>query len=66
MFTYLLNEAKSTCFLTLKQMANQKAEQVSVTQRRKMSQDAWKLQTEKGIMYPNYGRNRATKKTPNY
>ena len=66
MFTYLLNEAKSACFLTLKQMANQKAEQISVTQRRKMSQDAWKLQTEKGIMYPNYGRNRATKKTPNY
>jgi len=66
MFTYLLNEAKSACFLTLKQMANQKAEQISVTQRRKMSQDAWKLQAEKGIMYPNYGRNRATKKTPNY
>ena len=66
MFTYLLNEAKSAAFLTLKQMANQKAEQISVTQRRKMSQDAWKLQVEKGIMYPNYGRNRATKKTPNY
>jgi len=66
MFTYLLSEAKSACFLTLKQMANQKAEQISVTQRRKMSQDAWRLQTEKGIMYPNYGRNRATKKTPNY
>jgi len=31
-----------------------------------MSQDAWRLQAEKGIMYPNYGRNRATKKTPNY
>ncbi len=66
MFTYLLNEAKSTAFLTLKQMANQKAEQISTKQRRRMSQDAWKLQDEKGIMYPNYGRNRSTKRTPNY
>lgn len=66
MFTYLLNEAKSAAFLTLKQMANQKAEQISTKQRRRMSQDAWKLQDEKGIMYPNYGRNRSTKRTPNY
>ena len=64
MFTYLLNEAKSAAFLTLKQMTNQKAEQISVSQRRRMSQDAWKI--ERGIKYPNYGRNRATKKTPNY
>tara|TARA_R110002126_G_scaffold161961_2_gene309842 strand:+ start:54 stop:830 length:777 start_codon:yes stop_codon:yes gene_type:complete len=64
MFTYLLNEAKSAAFLTLKQMANQKAEQISTTQRRRMSQDAWKI--EKGITYPNYGRNKATKRTPNY
>ena len=64
MFTYLLNEAKSAAFLTLKQMANQKAEQISVNQRRRMSQDAFKI--EKGIKYPNYGRNRATKRTPNY
>jgi hypothetical protein len=64
MFTYLLNEAKSTAFLTLKQMANQKAEQVSVSQRRRMSQDAWKVSN--GITYPNYGRNRSTKRTPNY
>ena len=64
MFTYLLNEAKSAAFLTLKQMANQKAEQISVSQRRRMSQDAWKI--EQGIKYPNYGRNRATKRTPNY
>ena len=45
-------------------MANQKAEQISVSQRRRMSQDAFKI--EKGIKYPNYGRNRATKRTPNY
>jgi len=66
MFTFLLAEAKSSAFLTLKQMANQKAEMTSTTQRRKMSQEAWRLHAEKGIMYPNYGRNRATKKTPNY
>ena len=54
MFSYLLNEAKSTCFLTLKQMANQKAEQSSVSQKRRMSQEAWKLKN--GISYPNYGR----------
>jgi hypothetical protein len=59
MFTYLLNEAKSACFLTLKQMANQKAEQISITQRRRMSQDAWKI--AKGIRYPNYGRHSANK-----
>lgn len=56
MFTYLLNEAKSACFLTLKQMANQKAEQTSVTQRRRLSQEAWKVTN--GIRYPNYGRKR--------
>ena len=64
MFTYLLNEAKSTAFLTLKQMANPKAEQTSVTQRRRMSQDAWKL--AKGIEYPNYGRLGRKKQGPNY
>ena len=56
MFTYLLNEAKSACFLTLKQIANQKAEQTSVTQRRRLSQEAWKVTN--GIRYPNYGRKR--------
>jgi len=54
MFSYLLSEAKSTCFLTLKQMANQKAEQVSVSQKRRMSQEAWKIKN--GITYGNYGR----------
>jgi len=56
MFTYLLAEAKSTCFVTLKQMANAKAEQVSVSQKRRMSQDAWRIKS--GIHYPNYGRSR--------
>ena len=64
MFTYLLNEAKSASFLTLKQMVNEKAEQISTKQRRRMSQEAWKI--ERGIKYPNYGRNRSTKRTPNY
>ena len=54
MFTYLLNEAKSSAFMTLKQMPNPKAEQVSVSQKRKMSQEAWKISN--GITYPNYGR----------
>lgn len=53
-FSYLLNEAKSACFLTLKQQQNAKAEQNAVTQRRRMSQEAWKLRN--GIQYPNYGR----------
>ena len=54
MFTYLLAEAKSTCFVTLKQMPNPKAEQVSVSQKRKMSQEAWRIRN--GITYPHYGR----------
>lgn len=54
MFSYLLNESKSTCFLVLKQSANQKAEQHSISQRRRMSQEAWRV--KKGITYPNYGR----------
>lgn len=53
-FSLLLNEAKSTAFLTLKQQNNPKAEQHAVTQRRRMSQQAWKLRN--GIRYPNYGR----------
>jgi len=59
MFSYLLNEAKSTCFLTLKQAPNQKAEQHSITQRRRMSQEAWKISN--GITYPDYGRKNSTK-----
>jgi hypothetical protein len=54
MFSYLLNEAKSTSFLVLKQMPNPKAEQIATSQKRKMSQEAWKIQN--GITYPNYGR----------
>lgn len=53
-FSYLLNESKSTSFVILKQSANPKAEQHSVTQRRRMSQEAWKLKN--GVTLPNYGR----------
>jgi len=54
-FPGYLAEAKSTCFNALKQSANQKEEQKSRRQRRKMSRD--KRRTEGGgIMYPDYGR----------
>lgn len=53
-FSYLLNEAKSVAFVALKQAPNPKAEQHSVTQRRRMSQEAWRLQG--GITIPHYGR----------
>lgn len=64
MFTYLLAEAKSNAFVTLKQMPNAKAEQASNSQKRRMSQDAWRLKN--GIHYPNYGRSVRAKKGPNY
>lgn len=53
-FSYLLNEIKSTASLKLKQVADQKAEQHSITQRRRQSQQAWRVKG--GISYPNYGR----------
>lgn len=53
-FSYLLNEAKSVAFVALKQAPNPKAEQHSVTQRRRMSQEAWRVQG--GITIPHYGR----------
>jgi hypothetical protein len=54
MFTYLQNEAKSTAFAVLKQMPNAKAEQQAMSQKRRMSQEAWKIKN--GITFPNYGR----------
>lgn len=53
-FPALLEEAKSTAFIVLKQMANQKAEQKSTRQQRWLSRKAWKAHG--GINYPNYGR----------
>lgn len=62
-FSYLLNEAKSTVSLRLKQNPDQKAEQHSVTQKRRQSQAAWRIAG--GITMPNYGRggNRKGNKT---
>lgn len=54
MFSYFYNEAKAVCFADLKQATNRKAEQNSISQRRRMSQQAWKVAG--GITYPDYGR----------
>lgn len=54
MFSYLLNEAKATAFVDLKQTQNPKAEQHSLSQRRRMSQENWRLAG--GIKFPDYGR----------
>lgn len=53
-FSFLLAEAKSVAFLVLKQIANQKAEQQSTTQRRRLSSEAGKMVSSN--TYPNYGR----------
>lgn len=53
-FAALIEEAKSTAFLILKQMANQKAEQKAGRQQRWLARKAWKVQG--GIRTPNYGR----------
>lgn len=53
-FPGLLEEAKSTAFLVLKQMSNQKAEQKSARQSRWLSRKAWAAHG--GIQYENYGR----------
>lgn len=53
-FSALLEEAKSTAFITLKQMANQKAEQKAGRQQRWLSRKAWRAHG--GIQYEDYGR----------
>jgi hypothetical protein len=53
-FPALLEEAKSTAFLVLKQMANQKAEAKAQRQQRWLSRKAWR--THGGVRYENYGR----------
>jgi len=53
-FPLLVEEAKSTAFLVLKQMANQKAEQKAGRQQRWLSRKAWKAHG--GIRYESYGR----------
>jgi len=56
-FPALLEEAKSTAFLALKQVANQKAEQKATRQNRWLSRKAWRAHG--GIQYPDYGRKSA-------
>lgn len=53
-FPALIEEAKSTSFFVLKQMANQKAEQKATRQQRWLSRKAWRAQG--GVRYENYGR----------
>lgn len=55
-FALLEEESKSTAFVVLKQMANQKAEQKASRQNRWLSRKAWRAHG--GIQYPNYGRRR--------
>jgi hypothetical protein len=53
-FAALIEESKSTAFLTLKQMANEKAEQKATRQQRWLSRKAWRAAG--GVRYDNYGR----------
>lgn len=53
-FPALLEEARSTAFFALKQMANSKAEQKATRQQRWLSRKAWSA--EGSIRFPNYGR----------
>lgn len=53
-FPALLAEAKSTAFVSVKQMVNQKVEQKANRQQRWLSRKAWSA--EGGVRYPNYGR----------
>lgn len=54
MFSYLLAESKAHAAMVLQQSPDPKAQEYSVTQRRRMSQDAWR--TAGGIQVPSYGR----------
>lgn len=53
-FSALIEEAKSTSFIALKQMANQKAEQKAARQQRWLSRKDWALKG--GVRYDDYGR----------
>lgn len=53
-FSALLEESKSTAFITLKQMANQKAEQKASRQQRWLSRKAWRAHG--GVEYSDFGR----------
>lgn len=53
-FPLLLSESKSTAFLLLKQVANEKAEQKSQRQQRRLSRKSWRAKG--GTRFPDYGR----------
>lgn len=53
-FSNLLEEARSTAFVTIKQVANEKSEQKAQRTRRWLSRKAWRAHG--GILYPDYGR----------
>ena len=56
-FPALVEEAKSTAFYALRQVANEKAEQKATRQNRWLSRKAWRAKG--GIRLPNYGRRKA-------
>lgn len=53
-FPALIEQAKSTAFVVVKQMPNPKAEQKADRQQRWLSRKAWRAAG--GVRYPNYGR----------
>lgn len=53
-FPALIEEAKSTAFFAIKQMANQKAEQKANRQQRWLARKAWRAKG--GVKYDDYGR----------
>jgi hypothetical protein len=53
-FPYFVNEAKSTCFLKIKEVFSQKDEQNSNRQKAWLSRK--KRHVNNGVRYPNYGR----------
>lgn len=53
-FPALVTEVKSTAFVALKQMANQKAEQKASRQQRWLSRKAWRVQGD--VRFEDYGR----------
>ena len=53
-FTALIEEAKSTAFMSLKQMVNQKSEQKAQRHNRWLARKAWRAHG--GVQYPDYGR----------
>lgn len=55
-FPYFVNEAKSVCFLKIKEVFSQKDEQASTRQKSWLSQE--KHRVNGGTKYPNYGRKR--------